>query len=195
MLFRESFLDGLQADLSQPFPWTSAFSFCLRILGKECWWSAPNTAGPFPMSFLSFSFCSSKHQENTGGQYARWREGGRKGETERDWKRVVSKDEAGDRESCLIPSGSLGAHYGPFQGSAQWDPAWAPQSHSFNIPYTSRCCMPPFTCFLVLLWLSILLRPIPACGWEFRFQTGCWRCPKSVPEPPQDSNYLYSVFF
>lgn len=76
-MFRESFLDGLQADLSQPIPWTSAFSFHLRILGKEHWWSVPNTAGPFPMSCLSFASAPPNIKKIQVDKYARWREEGR----------------------------------------------------------------------------------------------------------------------
>lgn len=149
-------------------------------------WTFPNV---FSKLFLLLLQISRKYRWTNmlGGG----REGGRERqkETERGWFPRMR------HETGRVASYPLGHPYGPFQGSVQWDPVWAPQSHSFYIPYTSRCCMPPFTCFLVLLWLSILLRSIPACGWEFRFQTGCWRCPNSVPEPPQDSNYMYSVFF
>lgn len=76
-MFRESFLDGLQADLSQPIPWTSAFSFHLRSLGKEHWWSVPNTAGPFPMSCLSFASAPPNIKKIQVDKYARWRQEGR----------------------------------------------------------------------------------------------------------------------
>lgn len=194
-MFRESFLDGLQADLSQPIPWTSAFSFHLRLLGKEHWWSVPNTAGPFPMSCLSFASAPPNIKKIQVDKYARWREEGRDRERLREGGFQGWGRRQGELPHILCVTGNSLWILSRFC-SARPSVATLPrQSYSLYIPYTSRGCTPPLTCFLVLLWLSILPRPIPVCGWALRFQAGCWRRPKPVPEPPQDSNYLYSVFF
>ena len=105
--------------------------------------------------------------------------GGRETERERGWENEGSKDEAGRQEgrkheqlpNTLHVTGNSSWIISRFctrPCSVRWDPAWVLKSHSLYIPYISRCCTPSFTCFLALLWILILPRPNPACGWELR---------------------------